>query len=198
MENPYKNGMIWRENPLFSETPIYQQLINIYILPLHPSPWGHANFSRQHPRWWEQRVTWCHADWMSFWGRRHPKKRHQDIGGWGIVLFLGPKRVFFDENSNWALFWIILISTFTVRLTNSGPGMVLRLPRCALIFKPFSGDWKMVGIRKPNDFFQFFQCHPSREETHRSSEVQFGSRLYCFKCFSWHQMVHYSEPGINN
>ena len=117
----------------------------------------------------------------------------------GNYLVLGPKRVFcwkFKLSS----FWIIFMSNFTVQLTNSGPGMVLRLPRCALIFKLFSGDWKMVGIRKPNDFFQFFQCHPSREETHPSSEVQVGSRLYCCLMFLfWHQMVHfYSEPGSNN
>ena len=100
----------------------------------------------------------------SFCTEGDPQKNEPRHWRLGKYLVSGPQTCFFDENSNWALFWIILISNFTVRLTNSGPGMVLRLPRCALIFKPFSGDWKMVGIRKPSDFFQFFQCHLSREE----------------------------------
>ena len=158
--------MIWGENPLFSETSIYQQLFNIYMISATSIP--------LRPR---QLLPAAREQMMRAADREEgdpQKNERKDIGGWGILLFLGPKRVFLMKIQT------ILMSNFTVRLANSGPGMILCLPRCALIFKPFSGDWKMVGIRKPNDFFQFFQCHPSREETHRSSEVQFGSRLYCF------------------
>ena len=141
----------------------------------------------------DESSEWC-ADFVL---HGDPKKLTKTLEVGGLSCF-GPKNFFFVE-FKLRSFCIILISKFTVQLTNSGPGMILRLPRCALIFKLFSGDWKMVGIRKPNDFFQFFQCHPSREETHLSLEVQFGSRLYCFLMFFFrHQMVHfYSEPGIN-
>ena len=101
--------MIWRENALFSETPISspnrdgmwwiwsQQFLKIYILPLHPSPWGrgHANFSRQHEsRWWEQRIVMA-TDVGRSERKATPKKTHEKTLEVGELSCFWAPNVFF-------------------------------------------------------------------------------------------------------
>ena len=176
--NPYKNGMICRYH-YFRKPPYINNQFNIYIFTAtFTSPWGrgHANFSRQHEsRWREQRIVRKATP---------PKKTNQDIGGWGIILFLGPKRVFFDENSNWALFWIILISNFTVQLTNSGPGMILCLPRCALIFNNCSQEIER-WLASENLTISFSSFSVTRVERKRIvlRKCNLVQDCIAFKCF---------------
>ena len=82
--NPYKNGMMCRYH-YFRKPPYINNQFNIYIYRYITSPWGHANFSRQHPRWWEQRIV----------RKAIPQKNEPRHWRLGNCLVSGPQTCFF-------------------------------------------------------------------------------------------------------